>query len=118
MLPTPVYAPPHSTMTVLANPFSNGKDKRSDSVVLPRLAPEFLYIDWPLLDCGKVGDGKPPDAVDLVLRLRPEVEVLRDARKYIEPGILPGLMFENVEMVAGAVAVTLEVEPGLFIDLP
>lgn len=60
--------PPYSLMTVLANPFSNGKDKRSDSVVLSRLPPEFPYIDWPLLDCRKVGDGKPSDGLDLVLR--------------------------------------------------
>lgn len=118
MPPTPAHAPPHSTTTVIANPFSNRKDKGSDSVVFPRLSPEFHYIDWPLFDCRKIGDGKSLDDVDLVLHVLPVVEILGDIHKYIEPSILPGLMFENVEMVAGAVAVELEVEPGRFIDLP
>lgn len=111
-------APPHSATTVIPNPFSNGMDKRSDSVVLPRFFPEFLHVDWPLLDRRKVGDGKPPDAVDLVLRPRLKAEVLGDVPEYVEPGMLPGLMFEDVEMVEGGLAVAPEVVPGLFIDLP
>lgn len=104
-------------MTVLANPFSDGKDKRSDSVVLSRLPPEFLYIDWPLLYCRKVGDGKLSDVLNLVLCLWSEMEVLGDVHKYIKSGILTGIVFENVEMVEGAVAVALEIDTGLFIDL-